>query len=151
MSTEVLKQESIKTVSSRALLSFIEVTYNNTIYKFVNNPVNVSGYTASSFSFVLPKKQGSYEYATQLVISNIDREITAMVRSTLGTPIPVSLWLAFSDTPLVPEIGKFELEMINANITAETITLNVSKPNILEYQLGGNTMNTTDFPGLGYA
>lgn len=145
-----IKQEAIKVSSGRVLLRFIEVTFDGIVYKFVNNPVDVGAYNASNFKFVIPNKSNDYDLTTQLVIDNIDRVITSKIRSVLGETIPVKLWYAFSDTPTTYEVGAYNMRLSDANITAQTITLSAYTPNILQNQLTGFTMNTEDFPGLGY-
>lgn len=145
-----IKTEAVKQSSGRVLLAFLELTYNNTVYKFVNNPVDVGGYTASNFRFTIPSQKSEHEFSTILEIDNIDRTITEMIRNTFNQTLPVVLWYSFSDTPTVTEIGKFNLEAYNANIDYTTISVNLRKKNILNNQVMTYTMNTKDFPGLGY-
>lgn len=145
-----IKTESIKQSSGRVLLAFLEVTYDSIIYKFVNNPVDVNGYTASNFRFTIPSQKNEHQFSTILEVDNIDRTITSMIRNTFNETLPVTIWYAFSDTPNIVEIGKFNLEADKADINYTTISIHLKKKNILNNQIMAYTMNTRDFPGLSY-
>lgn len=123
-----------------------------TVY-YVNNKTDIVfggvTYTAFAFKFTPPKESENINQTGKLVLANIDREFTAIIRSVATPPsVDAALLMVAADgtTTQIMSWGQFVFKNISYDIMAMSGDLTYS------IELGNNVSmikyNNINFPGI---
>ena len=100
------------------------------------------------FNLNLPDDtQDSTVKTVQLAIDNIDRSITAAVRS-IASAATVTLWIVLATTPDTIEAGPFTFSLSDVTYDAFTVSGTLTYEDRLQTRVPGLDFNPFDFPGL---
>lgn len=98
-------------------------------------------------SALLPSDQEDAPAAAQVVLENLDIEMTRLLRS-FRTPATVNIAVVLAQTPDVIEAEYLELELLSADISETEIQLSLSRDEIELEPFPAGRMTRDRFPGL---
>ncbi len=104
-------------------------------------------YTAFPFELVLPTDDGQRPQALKVVVANVARELTDVIRSTLSPPL-VKFELVLSDAPDVVEktLDFFMVRGVSYNV--QSIEISLAPSDIFMRRTVSSTYNQFEFPAL---
>lgn len=119
--------------------------------RFVNSREDIvsngNNYIAFPFEITLPSEDGETISDVQLVISNIDRQITEAVRSS-SNDITVTASVILASSPDEIEAGPYSLTLKSVSYNAMTVSGSLRWENILDLEYPGYKFTPSQFPGL---
>lgn len=98
-------------------------------------------------SALLPSDQEDTPAAAQVVLENLDIEMTTLLRS-FRTPATVNIAVVLAGTPDVIELEYLGLDLLSADITDTEIQLSLSRDEIELEPFPAGRMTRDRFPGL---
>jgi len=139
--------------TNQVFLVIVEITHTDLVtpLRFVNNNVDITSngnvYTACAFNFTPPADEDGTIKNTQIIIDNVDRSITQVIRALVGPP-SLSISIILADNPNDIEVGPWEFILRNVTYNISTIGGDLIYLNYLLDYFSPIVYNANNFPGL---
>ncbi len=119
--------------------------------RLVNNTVDVESngetFTATAFGATLPTDVDKQVPKAQLTVSNVDQRIIIALRQLTSAPI-FTLAVVVADSPDTYEYGPIDLQLVEYQASARTISMTVSLENFTQEEYPFLRFDPVNFPGL---
>lgn len=118
--------------------------------RLVDNLTNITSrgnvYTACGFGLLPPQETAERLPTSSMWVDNVDRSLTAAIRS-ITTTAQVTLELILASSPDTVEAGPFVYLVEQIDITAETITGRLGYEDFLNEKIPAGRITPLTFPG----
>lgn len=108
---------------------------------------NSETFTAAAFNVVMPKQIGNKQGSVRLVLANVARQFTEIIRSLTG-PATVRLDIILAATPDVIEVGPIYFQTTTIQYDVKQIVINAAHENILSEPWPADDFTPQNAPGL---
>lgn len=138
--------------TNEVFLILLEISHTSlSTIRVCNNDVDITSngnvYTAYNFKIELPSDEEGDVPTAQLVIDNVDQQLTFSIRS-ITTPPTIRIMVILASSPNTIEIDMPDFLLTNINYNEYTITGTISIENFMSEPFPGDIFTPTQFPGL---
>jgi hypothetical protein len=117
------------------------------VYSTVGGVAEPQQYFGCPFTVNLPEERDDQLPTVTLSIDNVDQAIVAAIRGLTGAPT-LTLYIVLASSPNVIEAGPFVFQLTRAQYTAETVSGQLSFPDVLNEPFPWRAFTPNDWPGV---